>query len=320
MPPGDVLLHAGDLSRWGKERVLEEAVEWLVQLQYPVKLVIAGNHDSLLDDSLPPSHQPSSPSAVTHFRQLLTSPRARKANIHYLQYSSYTFSRPGGRKWTVWGSPGSPAFGTPAFQYAPWEAAALYARMPEEVDILLTHTPPLGEGTLDLTSKGVHAGCPELARRVKGMARGPWMHVFGHIHEGWGWDVCSPETVRQEREEVEKEREMGSGMGKGKKGRRGKWHKKSPSVELEASLADLSISTSTWRAGHSRSPSAPASLLPPLPVAATTAPSEEVKDRWGLSVNAALGRMHSDGHTKKGPRAPIVVDFWEEAMDLERAP
>ncbi|EJT99828.1 hypothetical protein DACRYDRAFT_109252 [Dacryopinax primogenitus] len=129
-----------------------------------------------------------------------------------------------------------------------------------------------------------------------------------------------PETVRQEREEVEKEREMGSGMGKGKKGRRGKWHKKSPSVELEASLADLSISTSTWRAGHSRSPSAPASLLPPLPVAATTAPSEEVKDRWGLSVNAALGRMHSDGHTKKGPRAPIVVDFWEEAMDLERAP
>ncbi|KZO96064.1 Metallo-dependent phosphatase, partial [Calocera viscosa TUFC12733] len=186
MPEGDVLIHAGDLGRWGRQDVLDGAIGWLEALPYPVKLVIAGNHDSLLDPSLPAYHAPPA-SSVSKNRSRLLGPSARKANIHYLEYTSFTFrARPSGREWTVWGSPGSPAYGSPAFQYTSQQAEGVYASLPPGVDILLTHSPPLGPTPLDQTSRGVHAGCKVLARKVRELEVGPWLHVFGHIHEGWG--------------------------------------------------------------------------------------------------------------------------------------
>jgi hypothetical protein len=38
IPPGDVLLHAGDLSSWGSLSQLMHTVEWLKSLQHPVKM------------------------------------------------------------------------------------------------------------------------------------------------------------------------------------------------------------------------------------------------------------------------------------------
>lgn len=51
-----------------------------------------------------------------------------------------------------------------------------------EVDVIMTHGPPMG--ILDEVYNGGHVGCEHLlraARRCK-----PRMHCFGHIHEGWG--------------------------------------------------------------------------------------------------------------------------------------
>lgn len=60
-----------------------------------------------------------------------------------------------------------------------------WARVPEQLDLLLTHTPPLGHSDLFRDPRAPqlegHWGCAELlstAERVR-----PLLHVFGHVHE-----------------------------------------------------------------------------------------------------------------------------------------
>jgi Icc-related predicted phosphoesterase len=56
-------------------------------------------------------------------------------------------------------------------------------KIPDDTDILVTHTPPVGHG--DLCCTGVRAGCVELLTTVQQRVQ-PKYHVFGHIHEGYG--------------------------------------------------------------------------------------------------------------------------------------
>ena len=59
---------------------------------------------------------------------------------------------------------------------------AYWEKIPEDVDILVTHTPP--SGILDRTSLGLSVGCKDLRRRVDELhAR---FHLFGHVHEAYG--------------------------------------------------------------------------------------------------------------------------------------
>ena len=52
LPPGDVLIHAGDLTNSGTYKELSRAAEWLRNLKgYEYKIVIPGNHDLGLDRS-----------------------------------------------------------------------------------------------------------------------------------------------------------------------------------------------------------------------------------------------------------------------------
>lgn len=57
-------------------------------------------------------------------------------------------------------------------------------QIPTKIDILLTHTPPLGHGDFNSWEKcdGVLAGCAELLNTVE-MRVKPKYHVFGHIHQ-----------------------------------------------------------------------------------------------------------------------------------------
>jgi Icc-related predicted phosphoesterase len=62
------------------------------------------------------------------------------------------------------------------------KAAAIWARIPETTDVLLTHGPPMG--ILDRTSRGERVGCEALREAVARVR--PRLHVFGHIHEAYG--------------------------------------------------------------------------------------------------------------------------------------
>lgn len=63
---------------------------------------------------------------------------------------------------------------------------AVYSKIPEDTEILLTHTPP--HCIMDETRKKVRAGCGVLARRLKEL-EGCRLHVFGHIHEARGVEI-----------------------------------------------------------------------------------------------------------------------------------
>jgi len=53
--------------------------------------------------------------------------------------------------------------------------------IPSELDILVTHGPPTGHGGMTLNGD---AGCDDLLLAVQKI--NPLVHVFGHIHEGYG--------------------------------------------------------------------------------------------------------------------------------------
>jgi 3',5'-cyclic AMP phosphodiesterase CpdA len=42
LPPGDVLIHAGDLTNQGSYSELKKTVEWLEKTDYEAKIVVAG--------------------------------------------------------------------------------------------------------------------------------------------------------------------------------------------------------------------------------------------------------------------------------------
>merc|ERR1712083_48569 len=58
----------------------------------------------------------------------------------------------------------------------------IWKRVPESVDILLTHTPPHGIG--DRTSENLRAGCEMLTAAIE--QRAISVNVSGHIHDGYG--------------------------------------------------------------------------------------------------------------------------------------
>lgn len=59
----------------------------------------------------------------------------------------------------------------------------VWSKISSDVEILLTHTPPLD--VLDVTRRGKHAGCQELSNRLEHLSDCR-LHVFGHIHEAHG--------------------------------------------------------------------------------------------------------------------------------------
>jgi Icc-related predicted phosphoesterase len=62
------------------------------------------------------------------------------------------------------------------------EREALLSRI-GRVDVLITHTPPLG--IMDRTAKDKRLGCPILRTKIFQTIR-PQLHCFGHVHESRG--------------------------------------------------------------------------------------------------------------------------------------
>ncbi|TRM59384.1 Metallo-dependent phosphatase-like protein [Schizophyllum amplum] len=174
IPPGDVLLHAGDLSSYGYPSQLQLTLDWLASLPIPRN----GNHDLCLDKNLTLADQ-----RVLE-EQRMCSAELKSKGIHYLEHESLTITVPSGRAWKLYGSPAAARYAIGAFQYKnAHEAQEIYDRIPADTEILLTHTPPYC--VHDKTRRGVDAGCAVLARRMETLPSCR-LHVFGHIHEACG--------------------------------------------------------------------------------------------------------------------------------------
>lgn len=162
LPPCDVVIHAGDLTRFGSALEVRRAGEWLQSLDCRLVLFTRGNHDQLMERD---------PALA---RRLLGPKTLMLVDQPYLE--------PGLR---VWGAPWVPAF-FPGHAFSlktEAERTRHWALVPPDTNLLLTHCPPLG--TLDADDAGDHLGCSALARRTRELAA-LRLHVFGHIHASRG--------------------------------------------------------------------------------------------------------------------------------------
>lgn len=158
---GDLLIVAGDLT--GRDLENEYALfdYWLNDQKYNAKIVIGGNHDRTLQEK-----------------------RFKFQFGTYIQDSGCSFNG-----FKIWGSPWTPTFYNWYFMKDRGEQIKeRWDLIPDDIDILITHGPPYG--TLDKVShpsrkiKFSHTGCEELKLAVERVK--PKLHVFGHIHEGYG--------------------------------------------------------------------------------------------------------------------------------------
>ncbi|KAF2636773.1 Metallo-dependent phosphatase, partial [Massarina eburnea CBS 473.64] len=200
IPPGDILIHAGDLTHDGAGADLSAQLSWLRSQPHAHKIVIAGNHDLLLDAAWA-SKASSTKRRVEEEEELSNDdnndttsntppvPALDWTELTYLAHNSTTITIQN-REIKIFGSPYTPKYGTWAFQYPPPSAREIWHHaIPPDTDIVVTHGPM--KGHLD-TSGASAAGCADLGREI-GRVR-PRLAVCGHIHAGRGreevwWDA-----------------------------------------------------------------------------------------------------------------------------------
>ncbi len=159
IPPGDVLIHAGDITSFGDLEEVRAFDAFLACLDHRHKLVIAGNHDFCFE------RQPA---------------LARGLLSHAIYLEDEAVEVEGVR---FYGSPWQPWFYDWAFNLGRGaEIRAKWRMIPEDTDVLVTHGPPLGH--CDVTARGEAVGCADLIERVREVK--PRYHLFGHIHEAFG--------------------------------------------------------------------------------------------------------------------------------------
>lgn len=155
VPDGDILIFAGDITWNGSRKSLMDFADWANKLPHKYKIAIAGNHDFCFAKHREESEEILSP-------------------IVYLQDNGIIIDD----IW-IWGTPWTPTFGNWAFMRNEEELNKIFDEIPT-VDILVSHGPP--KNILDKTfMEGVHAGSLALWRVPT-----PKLHIFGHIHEGYG--------------------------------------------------------------------------------------------------------------------------------------
>jgi len=167
IPLCDILIHAGDESYRGRKEEIEAFARWFDKQAAKHLVWIPGNHSLGVE-----AQWPGSKSWLSDI-----SPRT-----HVLMNSDVTLE---GVK--IWGSPVTPWFHDWAWNEVRGQAIKKYWDMiPADTSIVVTHGPP--HGILDVVSPGTlredHVGCEDLMAallRIK-----PKVHIFGHIHEGYG--------------------------------------------------------------------------------------------------------------------------------------
>lgn len=219
-PPGDLLIHAGDHTTTGLSSELTRAAAWLRSLAARFThgvVAIAGNHDKPLDAETwlraAPHSQPGAPwtrESMTTALSLFDDGCIGDGGPGSMRLLQHAAAEVAGLKLF-----GSPYVGlTPRRQamerdnprrnegFVRDEAhlASRYADIPAGLDVLITHSPPLGVLDASVQYGGVPRETPiaigsaALRDRLRAMrpAERPRLHVFGHEHDARGL-VCDQE-------------------------------------------------------------------------------------------------------------------------------
>jgi len=166
IPDGDILLHAGDITQEGNLDHVFKFNDWLGTLPHQYKIVIAGNHDKMLDPDLDEN--------AREMKKILT-------NCIYLEESAVYIE---GIKF--YGCPFSIRGDSTntAFQMSTEELKSKWEKIPFDTNILLTHTPPYGINERNAEPQGCKILLKEVTERVWPYSWKKWKS------KNWGNDVC----------------------------------------------------------------------------------------------------------------------------------
>lgn len=176
LPGADLLIIAGDLTAENRYQEYVLFAEWLRNQDYKEKIIIAGNHDNLIQNTDLASD------VLYEFTYLCDS----GTEINDLK---------------IWGSPWTKSFkgmnpACMAFTLKSDERLKeKWELIPQDIDILVTHSPPFN--IMDQVTKVCYnkellfrenCGSFTLYNAIFNQKRFPKLklHVFGHIHEGYG--------------------------------------------------------------------------------------------------------------------------------------
>lgn len=187
IPSCDLLIVAGDVcpDRFGPFLAMHDPDQqkswfdrnvrpWLAKAPATYKILTWGNHDWC--------------GQLCSFRS--DSPaEASLTQLHILldEVTTVPSSEEAGGDVSVWATPWSNPFMRWAFMKPPGELEAVYAQIPEGIDILVSHQPPYGFGdrSFNMGSGRVdHLGSRELLEALHRVR--PKLVICGHIHDGYG--------------------------------------------------------------------------------------------------------------------------------------
>lgn len=171
VPDGDVFIHAGDFSMRAKKPHVVEFAKWVKSLPHKYKIVVPGNHDMACDGHETWAKEEFFPAIfLAH---------------NYVEIEGLAF----------FGSPYSSSIKEPSdwcYDYPRYgeEGKRLWNQISGHlniVDVLITHGPPKGVGDRVLYfdgSEDPEVGDDTLLNVIRRIE--PKVHIFGHIHEGYG--------------------------------------------------------------------------------------------------------------------------------------
>lgn len=161
----NILIHSGDFTYVGKIDEVSNFIQWFENLKgFDYKIFISGNHELTFENK------------PEWLLKLLDESKLKQSNCVYLEDKEFIF-----KNVKFYGSPWQPWFYNWAFNLPRngKELDKVWEKIPENTDVLITHSPPYG--ILDKTNmtKG-NTGCERLLERLNNIK--PKIHVFGHIH------------------------------------------------------------------------------------------------------------------------------------------
>lgn len=170
---GDVLIITGDITASDSLRQYIEFNLWLSEQDYRMKIIIGGNHDKMLETGF----------EVVVDKDFTAKMKPIMADkTVYLEDSGIEFD---GIK--LWGTPRSLIFPEinpvcMAFAGQEKDLEEHYKNIPQDIDVLISHTPFFG--VLDKNKKSMQCGSVALRNTVDRVK--PKYFVCSHIHEQGG--------------------------------------------------------------------------------------------------------------------------------------